>query len=190
MLRTRKAFNIQKMEVKRTTSYLVTEKLTQRVFWEKEKNKGYTQQHLYAIPFGILRIAKTLACIKNMNRLILILSFTIGLISCDSTIPFEKANWEKHVDAFYPYRNSMINDLLGTNDFNGKSLKEVFEVLGKHDDWCDHNMHELKYQVLVDYGSDIDPVHTKYLVFELNPMDSLIDSNTVIVNYRIDEWKK
>lgn len=125
-----------------------------------------------------------------MNRLFLILSITIGLISCASRIPFEKVKWEKNVDGFYPYRNDMIDDLLMTHDFKGKSLNQVFEVLGEHDGWCDHNMHELEYQVLVDYGSDIDPVHTKYLVFELNPTDSLIDSSTVVVNYRIDEWKK
>jgi hypothetical protein len=127
-----------------------------------------------------------------MNRLIYILAIFIGLglSSCDSNKPFEKNKWKKHVDGFYPYRNDMVEDLLKTKEFKGRNISYVFEILGEHDDWCDHNMHELKYQVLVDYGRDIDPVHTKYLVFELNKADTLIDSTTIVTGVRIDEWEK
>ncbi|MCZ4409475.1 hypothetical protein O3Q51_11690 [Cryomorphaceae bacterium 1068] len=127
-----------------------------------------------------------------MNRLIHILAMLMGLVllSCDRDIPFEKNKWVEHADRFYPYRNLMVEDLLESEEFKGKSLKEVFEILGTHDDWCDHTMYELKYQILVGYGSDSAPIHTKYLVFELNPADTLIDSNTVVTNIRVDEWKK
>lgn len=120
----------------------------------------------------------------------LLLIVVLTLVSCEQSIKFEKDKWEKHIDGFYPYRSRMIDDLLQSTDFDGKQLSEIFELLGEHDDWCDHNMHELRYQVLVDYGRDIDPVHTKYLVFELNRKDSVIDSTTVVTGVRIDEWKK
>jgi hypothetical protein len=122
---------------------------------------------------------------------VIFIGFLIFFVSgCNENIPFEKGKWKKQVDGFYPYRDAMMESLLQSTEFKGKTLKQAFDILGKHDNWCDHNMYELKYQVLEEYGSDMDPVHTKYLVFELNSSDKLIDSNTVIINYRIDEWKK
>src|SRR5690606_20551148 len=127
----------------------------------------------------------------RVRKLILFISiWTLTLTSCDRSLPFEKSKWENKVDGSYPFRNKMIDDLIRTTHFKEKSLREVFEILGEHDDWCDHNMYELRYQVLVDYDMDIDPVHTKFLVFELDSTKKDIDSNTVVIDVRIDEWKK
>lgn len=82
----------------------------------------------------------------------------------------------------------MLDHLLRTTDFKGKTIAEVFEILGGHDDWCDHNRYELIYSVLVDRDPENDLLHGKNLVFELDRTDTLIDSSTVIVNLRVDEW--
>lgn len=73
----------------------------------------------------------------------------------------------------------MVNDLTNNHKLIGLHYRSLFNKLGPGE------VENLKiyYPIVVDYGSDIDPVYTKTLVFTL-ASDSLVQSFEVV------EWKQ
>jgi len=73
----------------------------------------------------------------------------------------------------------MLDDLINNHTLNGLTTQQLRGQLGKPD-FTESN--ELIYEVVVDYGWDIDPVYTKNLIFTISP-DSLVTA------YNIKEWR-
>lgn len=122
-----------------------------------------------------------------MNYNIYIRSFLyfvclLGLFSCKnvSEIKFHKSKWAEKEDMEFLYRDRMLKDLTTNFKLVGLKNNEIVELLGKPN-YSDNT--SCGYEVIVDYGWDIDPIYTKDLCFEFN------DDNMVI-SFKITEWKK
>lgn len=94
---------------------------------------------------------------------------------------FDKEKWRDGDAGIYPYRDAMLNDLL-SHPVKGMTYKELTELVGEPNR-SDANVDSPYYDIITDYGSDIDPVYCKTLTIYLN-------KDSVITGYRVDEWKK
>ena len=96
---------------------------------------------------------------------------------------FNKSNWMEERDLqTFPYRDNMLNDLTTNYKLKGLTYKQLIDLIGEpQNNMGDTNT--ICYPILVDYGFDIDPVHSKTLVIELN-------NDSIVIDYKIDEWKK
>lgn len=108
--------------------------------------------------------------------------FAFLFSSCNSEIKFDKAKWDEYPDLAFspPYRNKMLADLTTHHKLTGLHYSELIDLLGKPN-FKDSSF--IGYTILVDYGSDIDPVYTKKLDFNFS-------KDSVITSFRIGEWKK
>jgi len=106
------------------------------------------------------------------------------LASCNSEKKFDKIQWLEYSDlGQYPKRNGMVNDLLEKHKIKGLSFVQVVELIGEPEKNFTGENNEIYYQILTEYGSDIDPVHTKTLILKL-------DKDSTITGFKVDEWKK
>ena len=123
---------------------------------------------------------------KNYKRscfskwLLIFVFFTF--VSCNRQIKFDKNRWNEQADPVFPssYRPKMLNDLITNNRLIGLRYHQLIELLGIPDN---KDSSFLSYKIVVEYGSDIDPVYTKDLKFTYS-RDSLINS------FKVIEWKK
>ena len=120
-----------------------------------------------------------------MKRPVLLLISLLTLLSCREIIfkqSFDKQKWDARDDWDYPERNSMVDDLVQNHKIKGLKYKQLIALLnepqGNGDDFL-----SVYYQIIVDYGWDIDPVYTKNLEITFNK-DSIVNSVT------IKEWKR
>lgn len=122
-------------------------------------------------------------CLGTLSILILC---AVALTGCGQPqrISFNSEKWKTKDDVVYPYRNQMIDDLATHLQLKNKTVKEVKELLGEPDFVGDK---EIGYDVVVEYGRDIDPVHVKRLVLKLS--DVLSDS-AIIKDVSVEEWRK
>jgi hypothetical protein len=117
-----------------------------------------------------------------MRKFLFLFVLTFTIISCDKK--FEKTGWNyTGVDTGdpleYPNRDEMVNDLLKNHRIKGLNTKQVFNLLGE----TEIKNSRISYEILTDFGWDIDPIHTKYLEIKFNP-DGIVKSAEII------EWKK
>lgn len=109
---------------------------------------------------------------SNPSRLFLMphplfVALTFFLYSCQrSQIPFDRAKWDDCLDGFCDYRESMIEDVMHHQLQKGMHIRQVREILGQPNQ-IDSARSEIKYDVFVDYGWNIDPIETKTLVISL-----------------------
>ncbi len=125
--------------------------------------------------------------LQTLTRILLVLP--ISLTGCNQSVPFEKTGWQKKYDGDYPKRDAMVQDLLDNHKLTGLTTHEILDLLGEEDHVelvekpKSEGQNYMTYQVLEDFGSDIDPVHTKYLVLEFN-QDSIVTKTDLL------EWKQ
>eukprot|EP01133_Synstelium_polycarpum_P009293 gene9293-10898_t len=112
----------------------------------------------------------------NQETFILIL-----LASCTGKVKFDKNKWDESIDPAFPsdFRDKMLPDLITNHKLIGLTCAQLVEKLGQPNNKENNTM---SYNIIVDYGYDIDPVHVKHLTFSYSK-DSLIRS------YKITEWK-
>jgi hypothetical protein len=108
--------------------------------------------------------------------------FVLILISCNKK--FDKGGWNYSGPDIgdlkeYPNRNKMVDDLLENHTIKGLTIKQVFDLLGE----TEMENNTINYTILIDFGSDIDPVHTKDLEIKFN-------ENGIAQSVKIVEWKK
>ncbi|MGY3213596.1 hypothetical protein [Mucilaginibacter sp. HD30] len=117
-----------------------------------------------------------------LNSCILLSLFLLLILqSCTLNTAYKKDLWVDG-DSGFPsqHRESMLQDLTKNYKLKGLTKTELFNLLGPSDH-IENNY--VCYNIIVDYGSDIDPVYTKTLEFNLVG-DSVVNSFSVI------EWKK
>ena len=115
-------------------------------------------------------------------KIIIYLLFVVAIFSCNKK--FEKSGWNYSGPDLgdpieFPNRDMMLNDLLENHKIKGLTVHEVYNLLGKTE-VIDNKM---TYIIFVDYGFDIDPVHTKYLEIVFN-------NNGLVETVEIIEWRK
>jgi hypothetical protein len=114
----------------------------------------------------------------------LILCFTlVGCLNCNQeSEKFDKVSWNEISDPTFPpsQRKEMVNDVINNRVYPGMNKKEVVNVLGEPN----YNSGSgIIYRIIVEYGTDIDPVFTMDLEIQFSK-DSLVSS------VRIKEWRK
>ena len=84
----------------------------------------------------------------------------------------------------YPSRDKMLNDLLENYKIKDIPYSELIKLIG-NPEYIDttNSKVTLQYNILTDFGHDIDPVHTKTLEIELQ-------TDSVVKDFKINEWKK
>ncbi|WP_316785316.1 hypothetical protein [Pedobacter frigiditerrae] len=103
------------------------------------------------------------------------------ILACNRQIKFDKKDWATREDMFpCACREFMVEDLKKNYKLTGISEKQLIKLLGKPD-LIDTSI--ISYELIVDYGYDIDPIYIKSLDFK-------VDSNKNVINFEIKEWKK
>lgn len=114
----------------------------------------------------------------------IILQFIVlALFSCgNKQIKFDKNKWNEQTDPTFPssYRPQMLTDLTTNYKLAGYTYSQLVELLGIPD-YKDSSL--LSYNIVVDYGHDIDPVYTKNLDFTFS-------KDSIITSFKVTEWKK
>jgi uncharacterized lipoprotein YehR (DUF1307 family) len=116
--------------------------------------------------------------VKSIFKLILVVSLT----ACQPKLKFDKALWNNKSDMEYPYRDAMLDDLLKQHHLRGLTYKELTTKIGEPVRALD-NVGDAYYEIITDYGSDIDPVYTKILSIKLN-------KDSIVTDYKVEEWRK
>ena len=118
--------------------------------------------------------------IKLIKLKLLILLIAVLVWGCNQSMEFDSAKWKMKEDIEYPYRDKMLGDLTKNHKLVGIHYGKIIELLGipQYEDSS-----RISYQILHDYGSDSDPVYTKYLNLALS-------KDSIITSFKIDEWKK
>ncbi len=107
------------------------------------------------------------------------LFIAITLPACQPDLDFDKTRWLEEVDGYYPRREAMLEDLTTNHKLKGLTYSELVELLGKP--MITDNLNVLSYDVVTDFGTDIDPVYNKDLMFILNS-DSIVMSFKIVEN--------
>ena len=97
-------------------------------------------------------------------------------------LKFAKEGWTKYDDSEgeYPYRSSMMNDLVEHHQIKGLTYTQLLDSLGKPSNYGEPDG-TIRYLIFEGFESDIDPVHGKTLDLTLGP-DSVVNS------YKMSEW--
>jgi hypothetical protein len=91
-----------------------------------------------------------------------------------------------------PGRENTLNDLLENYPLQQMNYAEVSDLLGPPD-ITDTNRHTnelvVKYEIVTECLSDIDPDHSKYLVLVFPVPEGKLNTNERIRRYYVDEWR-
>lgn len=117
-------------------------------------------------------------------RLAYIPIILIILTSCETQIKFDSSKWKEYRDLeVYPYRESMLRDIIDNKRLTGQKYQSVIDSLGQPANYADKKENELWYPVIVDYGTDIDPVYTKHLTVTMS-------NDSTVEKVEIREWRQ
>jgi hypothetical protein len=98
--------------------------------------------------------------------------------ACKSEIKFDKNKWLQKDDIVYPYRYQMLKDLTHNYQLIGIKYSDLITLLGIPEIT---DAQRVKYIIEEKYGSDIDPIYTKYLTINISK-DSAISSYSIEEN--------
>jgi len=95
---------------------------------------------------------------------------------------FDKIKWAEDYKSGIPgpNRSKMLDDLTSNYKLVNIKYSQLVDLLG-NPDYIESS--EISYDIIVDYGTDIDPVYTKNLDFSFS-------KDSVITSYKVREWKK
>ena len=120
--------------------------------------------------------------LKILNRFV-ILTILFLLTSCGvKEMEFDKSKWNKRFDGFYEYRENMVQDLMENHLEKGMEIKKVIELLGEPGNYHNKKENEIIYEIMVDYGWNIDPMEGKELHIEF-------DKDSILTNYNLVHWE-
>jgi hypothetical protein len=117
-------------------------------------------------------------------RQIIIISILTSLFSgCQSKeMKFDKNKWNEKDDVVYAFRENMVNDLMKNYLKKGMTYKEVMELLGK----TEYNQNDLPntigYEIMVNYGWNIDPQKGETLYIEFT-------NDSTLKSVRLEKWE-
>jgi uncharacterized membrane protein len=119
---------------------------------------------------------------KSFKSKIIFLSLNLLLLSCDHNIKFEKSGWLETDDPDgYANRENMLNDLISNHKLKGLKYSEIIDLLGPPENYENKNSNIISYNIVLDFGHDIDPVYTKDLDLEFSK-DSIVQDFKLVEN--------
>ena len=77
----------------------------------------------------------------------------------------------------------MIDDLITNHKFIGLTYKQLIDSLGEPETDVNDSGKFLYYDIITDFGGDIDPVYSKTLKIHL-------DKDSVVTSYKIEERRR
>lgn len=94
---------------------------------------------------------------------------------------FNKSQWDSVGDLHsYPYRESMVEDLIAHHKIKGLTYHQLIDSLGQPDNYGD--IHDsIRYDIVTNYGY-LDPKSGKYLAIGLN-------KDSVATGLKVVDWK-
>jgi hypothetical protein len=95
---------------------------------------------------------------------------------------FEKEKWNEREGSYYAHREQMIKDLMENHLKKGMPYKEVIDLLGNDEKYQDTPPNTLVYEVMIDYGWNIDPQKGKTLYIEFT-------QDSTVKEFRLEKWK-
>lgn len=117
-----------------------------------------------------------------MDRLIItILTIFSLLTGCNKSITFDKYGWIIQDDlGLYPNRDKMLDDLTKNQKLEGLTYNQLIDKLGHPVKYSPGDSNTIYYEIVTDYGHDIDPVYIKTLEFKF-------DNDSIIKSFKINE---
>jgi hypothetical protein len=104
--------------------------------------------------------------------------------SCDSrNKKFNKTEWEERIDGFYTNREQMVDDIIKNHLHKGMSYDKIINLLSEPENYEDTEPNTMRYEIMKDFGWDIDPVEIKTLVLRISKDSTYLD-------YKIEHWEK
>jgi hypothetical protein len=118
----------------------------------------------------------------NKSSFFLVL-ITLLLFACTQHKTFDKRGWQERGDlGLYPNRSAMLKALTSHYRLKGLSYKQLVDSLGESEGFSDTKANTAYYNIVTDYGKDIDPVYVKNLIITL-------DADSVVSSVGIEEIK-
>jgi hypothetical protein len=119
-----------------------------------------------------------------MLVIILFIVITSLLNSCVSkSQKFDKIKWNESEDGFYLHRENMVEDLTKNYLKSATKYERIIFLLGQPENLNDEEENTISYELMTDFGWDIDPVEVKTLKIK-------ISKDSTLLNYKIEHWKK
>jgi hypothetical protein len=116
-------------------------------------------------------------------RLLVFVIVAAFVCSCNSNQKFDKTAWQQRGDlGLYPKREKMLKDLINNYQLKRLNYKQVIELLGEPEKYSNEGPNTVTYNVVTDYGPDIDPVYIKNLEVKFN-------SDSIVTDININEIK-
>jgi hypothetical protein len=104
----------------------------------------------------------------------------ILLASCAQQLKFDRENWLVRTEQKqYPYRESMLPDLVYNQKLQGKKYNDIIALLGTPEEGLVEKPHELYYLISTGNTTAMAPASSKYLVIYLTP-DSIVRDYKII----------
>ena len=120
--------------------------------------------------------------LKTLSKILVLILITL-LSSCGvKEIEFDKSKWNERFDGFYEYRENMVKDLMENHIKKGIDLNKIIELLGEPGNYHNVKSNEIIYEIMVDYGWNIDPMEGKELHIEF-------DKDSTVTNFKLKHWK-
>src|SRR5690606_4819517 len=118
------------------------------------------------------------------RRMTLIYIFVILLLtSCNNQqVEFDKEKWNERDDMFYANREKMVTELMENHLNKGMTYKDVVNLLGVSENSQNGHPNTIAYEIMVDYGWNIDPQKGKTLYIEFT-------NDSIVKDIKLDEWK-
>ena len=118
-----------------------------------------------------------------MPRYLFLILIALIILSCQAQKKFDKAKWAEVADLMtFPNRKHMVDDLTKNHHLEGKKYYEIIELLGQPQGKGESDL-QIFYDIDVNYGSDIDPIYNKALLFQF-------DKDSIVKAFEIKEWRK
>ncbi|RSK36308.1 hypothetical protein [Hymenobacter metallilatus] len=110
---------------------------------------------------------------------------TLALIflnaGCRQEAKFDKDKWCSMGDiGSFPYREQMVDDLVTHHQLKGLTYHQLLDSLGEPSNYGESDG-TLRYLIMEDFESDIDPVHGKTL-------DLTLGLDSVVTAYKVTKW--
>lgn len=106
---------------------------------------------------------------------------TILILTASCQERFNSKKWKIKEDlGTYPFREAMVGDIIEHKNFIGLKYRQLIDSLGEP---SRRDKNRIYYSIETDYGRDVDPVYTSYLVL-------VFDKDSLVKEIKIEEWKK
>ncbi len=104
------------------------------------------------------------------------------MTTCKENVPFDKVGWTIQDDlGLYPNRDKMLDDLQ-KQKLKGLTYRQLIDKIGNPEKNVTGDVNTIYYEIVTDYGHDIDPVYTKILEFKFG-------NDSIITDFKVNETK-